>query len=565
MAVKGTGKTAAGYIRLSVLTEDTYSPETQRNAILRKCKDYGWAIKDSNAILDPDEAIKIGGGDFFVDLGFSGSKGIHRPAYQALLANLDKYDYVVVYKLDRLTRRVSELGDVLDLLAKSRTSLVGITDGVDTSTPVGLSVAELLGTIGAAEARNIKDRVMSAQQTMMRAGKWRGGPAPYGYAIKKGKPGEGSTLVIDKEQAKFMRIAVKLFLKGDSIPKICNHLNSLGSRSVKGNPWSDPVLRKLLGHPYIAGYLVYDGKIFRNEKGEEVRPFPPLIELDTYNLLQSKIKERYFYHPSRGGALLSGIVYCVYCGGKMIGASPTEHGGATYRCRGKYQLHTDCEGLSTKSAALEGYITQVILQMISAKESRKLILGLAKRMKDNVKQTGFDNPVTRHEFLRSELQALQVRKTNGDFRYRGGEEDFQTNWNVLLGRIAETEKEIKELKPVTSSPSMNEILSAEDLQSMNDVWEKLTVPQRRDIAKALIRKVVILPTADNWRFKGYDTDRVVIEWQWQENKTVVSYYARNKVPKAGTRAKETAKRKLAKDALESKTAKAAVKKAKGKK
>lgn len=141
MAAKATGKTAAGYIRLSVLTEDTYSPETQRNAILRKCREYGWAIKDSNAVLDPDEPIKIGGGDFYVDLGFSGSKGIHRPAYQALLANLDKYDYVVVYKLDRLTRKVSELGTVLDLFDKSRTALVGISDGVDTSTPVGLSVA----------------------------------------------------------------------------------------------------------------------------------------------------------------------------------------------------------------------------------------------------------------------------------------------------------------------------------------------------------------------------------------------------------------------------------------
>lgn len=230
----------------------------------------------------------------------------------------------------------------------------------------------------------------------------------------------------------------------------------------------------------------------------------------------------------------------------MIGASPTEHGGATYRCRGKYQLHTDCEGLSTKSAALEGYITQVILQMISAKETRKVILGLAKRFKDSVKQTGYDNPTTRHEFLRSELQGLQVRKTNGDFDYRGGEEDFQNSWNVILQRLTETEKEIKELKPVTSSPSMNAILEAEDLESMSEVWNKLEVPQRRDIAKALIRKVVILPTADNWRFKGYDTDRVVIEWQWQDNKTVVSYFPRNKVPKPGTRAKELAKKKVAK-------------------
>ena len=62
-------------------------------------------------------------------------------------------------------------------------------------------------------------------------------------------------------------------------------------------------------------------------------------------------------------------------------------------------------------------------------KSRKIILSLAKSFKSAPKQTGLDNPTTRHEFLRAELQDLQVRKTNGDFSYRGGEEDFQNAWN----------------------------------------------------------------------------------------------------------------------------------------
>ncbi len=67
-------KRAAGYIRLSVLTEDTYSPETQRNAILKRCKANGWYIENDDAILSEEDGEKISGGDFFVDLGFSGSK-----------------------------------------------------------------------------------------------------------------------------------------------------------------------------------------------------------------------------------------------------------------------------------------------------------------------------------------------------------------------------------------------------------------------------------------------------------------------------------------------------------
>jgi len=527
---------AAGYIRLSVLTEDTYSPETQRTAIVKKCKEKGWTIQDKEAIYDSERQEKIGGGDFFIDLGYSGSKGINRPAYQALLKELKNYDFVVVYKLDRFTRRVSELSSVLELLEKTKTSLVSISEGVDTSTKMGQSLAELLGIVASAEARNTRDRVMSGQQTMLKQGKWRGGPPPYGYSIKKGKPGEGSTLVINKEQAKFIRLAVKHFIAGKSIPAICKTLNDLGSKSVFGNPWSDPTLRRLLGSPYLVGYQVYNRKIFRDEKGKEVKPFPELIDLETYNILQSKIKERYFYHPSRGGALLSGFIYCVLCGGRMIGASPTEHGGATYRCRNKYQLHKECTGLSTKSASLENYVSQVIIGLLSEPENRKVIVSMTKSIRKYANKSPKDDPVVQHEFLRSELQSLQTRRNKGDFDYRGGEEDFEKNWDNLKVRILEIENEIEEFSAKASNPDLEKLLSQSNQKTIHKIWsEELEISQRRDIAKALIRKIVILPnTADYRTLKTYDTDRVVIEWQWNDSNPIQSYSKKPKKVNGGT-------------------------------
>ena len=83
---------------------------------------------------------------------------------------------------------------------------------------------------------------------------------------------------------------------------------------------------------------------------------------------------------------------------------------------------------------------------------------------------------------------------------------------------------------------------------MEQIWnEKMSVSERRDVAKALIRKVVILPLPSTWTNKeGYATERVVIEWQWKDNKDVTNYYPRNQVPKAGTREKQIAARKAAK-------------------
>ena len=86
------------------------------------------------------------------------------------------------------------------------------------------------------------------------------------------------------------------------------------------------------------------------------------------------------------------------------------------------------------------------------------------------------------------------------------------------------------------------------MEAITEIWlKKLTVPQRRDVAKALIRKVVILPAREDYRsLHGYDTDRVKIEWQWSEDKDVLSYYPRNLVPKKGTRKKVADKKKAEK-------------------
>jgi site-specific DNA recombinase len=101
---------AAGYVRLSVLTEETTSLQTQANDIETFCRKEGW-------VFDPMR-------DLFRDEGISGSKRrVRRPGYDALMDQLDRYDRVVVWKLDRFTRRIAQLADVLETFDEHEVAL----------------------------------------------------------------------------------------------------------------------------------------------------------------------------------------------------------------------------------------------------------------------------------------------------------------------------------------------------------------------------------------------------------------------------------------------------------
>ena len=503
---------AAAYVRLSIMTEETNSPDTQFSDIKRFINAHGWTFEETEAVIDQSKGAKIAGGDLFVDLGISGSKGKFRPGYEALLKELDNYDRVVVWKIDRLTRRLSELGTVLDLFGKKKVVLVGVSDGVDTGTASGRTTAEILGTIAGAEARNTADRVNAAQQTMLRNGKWRGGPAPYGYRLKQLGRGKGTTLEIDPSQAKHMKFAIERFLKGDSIPTICAALNAKGVKSVFGNPWSHPALRRLIGSPVMAGFQVWKKEIVVDSNGMPVRPYPGIIDLETYNRLQETIKKRYFIHPSRGGALLSGIAYCSLCGGKMNGSSPTEHGGANYRCRNKYQLNKDCTGLSTRSSALEGYVTRVVLTLLSSENTRKELSKSLNTIKQQSKSNKKDDPSAEHEFLRSQLKNLQERKILKKYEYAGGEGDFEKSWEEIVSKMKILEEEMKRIPADEFDPKLQSLISSSDIYS---TWQRMTLAERREVVSVIFRRIVIMPRNLDWNNgKGYDVRRVKFEWAW---------------------------------------------------
>ena len=152
-----------GYLRVS--TEEQASSglglEAQRDAIQRYADAHGWDVL------------------WYEDAGLS-AKSLDRPQLQSALDRLDAspkrrdVDGMVVAKLDRLSRSVADFAGVLELARARKWALVAIDLGVDTSTPTGELVANVMMSVAQWERRVIGERTSAAMQAAKRSGRHMG-------------------------------------------------------------------------------------------------------------------------------------------------------------------------------------------------------------------------------------------------------------------------------------------------------------------------------------------------------------------------------------------------------
>ena len=155
--------TMIGYLRVS--TEEQANSglglEAQRETIERYADAQGWDVI------------------WYEDAGLS-AKSLDRPQLQAALGRLDvapkrrDVDGIVVAKLDRLSRSVVDFAGVLELARAKKWALIAIDLGVDTSSPTGELVANVMMSVAQWERRVIGERTSAAMQAAKRAGKHMG-------------------------------------------------------------------------------------------------------------------------------------------------------------------------------------------------------------------------------------------------------------------------------------------------------------------------------------------------------------------------------------------------------
>jgi len=244
------------------------------------------------------------------DGGLSGGT-MERPALQSLLTDIDagQIDVVVVYKVDRLTRSLSDFAKLVERFEARRVSFVSVTQQFNTTTSMGRLTLNVLLSFAQFEREVSGERIRDKFAASRRKGMWMGGNVPLGYDVKDRK------LIINETEAKTVRLIFSHYLALVCVKELRIELNRLGIRSKKRRTEAG---RNIGGAYFSRGalYHLLRSRVYRGEAVHKGIAHPgehaAIIDDDLWEAVQVKLTGN-ATEQRRGrtesGALLMGLLY----------------------------------------------------------------------------------------------------------------------------------------------------------------------------------------------------------------------------------------------------------------
>jgi len=276
-------------------------------------------------------------------------------------AKAHQFDVLVLFKYERLSRQSFEYPMLLYQLRRLGIRTWTVKDDadgrelrVDSQTDKVLRFFE--GWAAENESYNTSVRVTAKMRHMAERGIWTGGKVPYGFRFRHGHRADELPLELDPEEAPMVRLMFQWYAaEGLGSNRVAARLNESGFRQRNGNPWSDGSVRQVLRNPMMAGRPAY-GRTYqdplthrhlhRRAGDTEVILAPEIIEpwaivpwdlwegvqrrMSSYNRPSEPVDDLSVRHSrsEASGHLLSGLLVCGACGGKITGG----YSMPTHRC-----------------------------------------------------------------------------------------------------------------------------------------------------------------------------------------------------------------------------------------
>jgi DNA invertase Pin-like site-specific DNA recombinase len=217
------------------------------------------------------------------DGGLSGGT-MERPALRKLLADIEAggIDVVVVYKVDRLTRSLSDFSKMVEVFDRHSASFVAVTQHFNTTSSMGRLTLNVLLSFAQFEREVTGERIRDKIAASKKKGMWLGGPVPLGYEVRERK------LVVVPEEAETVRYIFRRYSALSGVPELAAELRKGGirSKSRNGKPsgcFYRGALYALLSNPIYIGQTRHKDACY---PGQHAR----IVDVETWELVKQKLK-----------------------------------------------------------------------------------------------------------------------------------------------------------------------------------------------------------------------------------------------------------------------------------
>jgi site-specific DNA recombinase len=268
--------------------------------------------------------------DLYDDGGFSGGT-LDRPAVQRLLVEIDagRIDIVVVYKVDRLTRSLTDFAKLIERFDTHGVSVVAVTQPFNTTTSMGRLTLNVLLSFAQFEREITGERIRDKIAASKQKGMWMGGVVPLGYDL-----GERALMVNDGE-ARTVRLIFERYRELGVVRLLQDALERDGIRTKRrisrngnatgGKPFSRGALYAILRNRLYLGEITHQGASYPGQH-------EAIVSRELFDAVQAQLKARgpqIIRARSQQKSLLAGRVFDA--DGHRLSPSHARKGGRRYR------------------------------------------------------------------------------------------------------------------------------------------------------------------------------------------------------------------------------------------
>ncbi len=259
--------------------------------------------------------------DRYDDGGFSGGT-LERPALRRLVADIGRglVDVVVVYKIDRLSRSLTDFAKLVDVFEAHGVTFVSVTQSFSTTTCMGRLTLNVLLSFAQFEREVIGERIRDKVVASKARGMWMGGKVPLGYDVRDRR------LAVNEAEAARVRRVFELFAETGSGVETVRRLRGEGVAARSGRSLDKGDVYKLLNNRTYAGEVAHKGQVY---PGEHHAIVPRDLWDRVHAVLQVSPRARANRNRNQTPALLKGLIFGA--DGRALSPTHCRKGGRLYR------------------------------------------------------------------------------------------------------------------------------------------------------------------------------------------------------------------------------------------